>query len=68
MADPNHTQGGKKTIQVNVKMTEADHDLMQRAAARLWPNAILSKAAVVLGLAKLRARQTMAGNGPTHRH
>lgn len=60
MAGTHDTQGGKKTIQINVKMTQQDHELIQRAAAQLWPNAILSKAAIVLGLARLRAQQTLA--------
>ena len=59
MADGLETRGGKKTVQVNVKMTELDHDLMLRAAARLWPNAILSKSAIVLGLARMRTRQAL---------
>jgi hypothetical protein len=67
MAGSYDTEGGKKTIQVNVKMSEQDHELMQRAAARLWPDAILSRAAIVLGLAKLRARQTVAATRPTRR-
>jgi uncharacterized protein (DUF1778 family) len=59
MAGPYDTECGKKSIQVNVKMSEQEHDLIQRAAARLWPDAILSRASIVLGLAKIVAKQTV---------
>lgn len=50
---------GKKTIQINVKMSEHDYNLIQRAAATLWPGAILSKGAIVLGLAKMAAKRVL---------
>ena len=57
MADAHHT--GKKTVQINVKMTESDLHLIQNAAAKLWPNAILSNSAIVLGLAKITAQRVV---------
>jgi hypothetical protein len=59
MAGTHDTEAGKKTIQINVKMSEQDHELILQAAARFWPNAILSKSAMVLGLARMRARQAL---------
>jgi hypothetical protein len=59
MADPHDTEGGKRTIQINVKMNESEFLMMQQAAARLWPDAILSKSAIVLGLALMAARKSI---------
>lgn len=54
---------GKRTVQVNVKMSEADFALLNQAAEALWPEAVISNSGIVLGLARLAARQTMAKNG-----
>src|SRR5215470_17453456 len=48
---------GKRTVQVNVKMTAEDFDLLKRAADKLWPDAILSNSGIILGLAKIAARE-----------
>jgi len=50
---------GKRTVQVNVKMTAEDFALLQRAANALWPNAILSNSGIILGLAKLAANDVL---------
>jgi hypothetical protein len=50
---------GKRTVQVNVKMTTEDFDLLKGAAEKLWPDAILSNSAIILGLAKMTARATV---------
>jgi len=48
---------GKRTVQVNVKMTAEDFELLKRAADKLWPDAILSNSGIILGLAKIAARE-----------
>jgi hypothetical protein len=52
-------QSSKRTIQVNVKMSEEDFELLQRAAAALWPDAILSNSGIILGLAKISAKDIL---------
>ena len=48
---------GKRTVQVNVKMSAEDFALLQKAANVLWPGAVLTNSGIVLGLAKLGANQ-----------
>ncbi|MHB8413699.1 MAG: hypothetical protein ACYDDI_17405 [Candidatus Acidiferrales bacterium] len=50
----------KRTIQVNVKMTQEDFDFLKKAADKRWPDAVMTNSGVVLGLAKIAARQTLA--------
>jgi hypothetical protein len=50
---------GKRTMQVNVKMTVGDFDLLQKAAHTHWPDAVLSNSGIVLGLAKIAARDIL---------
>lgn len=52
---------GKRTVQVNVKMTERDFALLQRAAATLWPDAVLSNSGIILGLARIAAKDVVKG-------
>jgi hypothetical protein len=47
---------GKRTVQVNVKMSSEDFTTLQKAANVLWPEAILSNSGILLGLAKLAAK------------
>lgn len=58
-------QNGKRTVQVNVRMSEQDFDLVQRAAQSLWPDAELSNSGILLGLAKIAARQTLERKAQT---
>lgn len=51
--------GGKRTVQVNVKMNTEDFSTLQRAANALWPDAILSNSGIILGLAKLAAKDIL---------
>ena len=51
--------GGKRTVQINVKMSSEDFATLQKAAHTLWPDAILSNSATVLGLARLAARDIL---------
>jgi len=50
---------GKRTVQVNVKMTSEDFTTLQEAANSLWPEAILSNSGIILGLAKLAAKDIL---------
>jgi uncharacterized protein (DUF1778 family) len=50
---------GKRTVQVNVRLSEEDFVLIRKAAAKLWPDAVLSNSGIVLGLARLAAKQTL---------
>jgi hypothetical protein len=45
----------KRTTSVTVKMTAEDYTLLNRAAERLWPGALLTRSSIVLGLAKIGA-------------
>jgi hypothetical protein len=49
----------KRTTQVNVKMTSEDFQLVMKAAQKRWPDAVLTNSGVVLGLAKIAARQIL---------
>jgi hypothetical protein len=49
----------KRTTQVNVKMTQEDFDLLQKAAAKRWPDAVITNSGIVLALAKIAARETL---------
>ncbi|MCI0724990.1 MAG: hypothetical protein L0338_39400 [Acidobacteria bacterium] len=49
----------KRTIQVNVRMTEEDFDLLNQAADRLWPGAEMTRSGIVLSLAKIAAQNTL---------
>jgi hypothetical protein len=57
MAD---TGGMKRTVQVNVKMTEEDFTLLRKAAERRWPDAVMTNSGIVLALPKIAARETLA--------
>ncbi len=50
-------ESGKRTIQVNVKMSAKDFALLRDAANALWPGAILSNSGIILGLAKMAAKE-----------
>jgi uncharacterized protein (DUF1778 family) len=50
----------KRTVQVNVKMTEDDFRLLQKAAAKKWPDAVMTNSGIVLGLARIAAREVLA--------
>jgi hypothetical protein len=51
--------GGKRTVQVNVKMSAEDFATLQKAANTLWPDAILSNSGIILGLARLAAKDIL---------
>ena len=49
----------KRTIQVNVKMTQDDFELLKKAAEKKWPDAVMTNSGIVLALARIAARQTL---------
>ena len=52
-------QNGKRTVQVNVRMSTEDYTLIRMAANVLWTDAVLTNSGILLGLAKIAARQVM---------
>lgn len=48
-------------------MSEEDFQLLQRAAAELWPDAILSNSGIILGLAKISAKDILQRKTRTKR-
>ncbi len=50
----------KRTVQVNVKMTQEDFDLLRKAAEKKWPDAVMTNSGIVLALAKIAARQILS--------
>jgi hypothetical protein len=49
----------KRTVQVNVKMTENDFRLLRRAAENRWPDAVMTNSGILLAFAKIAARETL---------
>lgn len=56
------TGGMKRTIQINVKMTQEDFDLLKKAAEKRWPDAVITNSGIVLALARIAARQALGKN------
>ena len=46
----------KRTIQVNVKMSEEDFALLKKAADKRWPDAVITNSGIVLALARIAAK------------
>ena len=49
----------KRTVQVNVKMSPDDFQLLKKAAEKKWPDAVMTNSGIVLGLAKISAREVL---------
>jgi hypothetical protein len=49
----------KRTIQVNVKMSEEDFALLKKAADKHWPDAVMTNSGIVLALARIAARELL---------
>lgn len=49
----------KRTVQVNVKMTQEDFDLLRKAAEKKWRDAVMTNSGIVLALTKIAARDTL---------
>jgi hypothetical protein len=45
----------KRTISVSIKLTPDEWDSLKEVANRIWPGAPITKAQIVVGLAKLGA-------------
>jgi hypothetical protein len=58
---------GKRTVQVNVKMSAEDFATLQKAASILWPEAILSNSGIILGLAKRATKEIFKKKPSKHR-
>lgn len=56
-------QTGKRTLQINVRLSVEDFNLVKRAANALWPEAILTNSGILLGLAKIAARDSLKSKG-----
>jgi uncharacterized protein (DUF1778 family) len=49
----------KRTVQVNVKMTEEDFTLLRKAAEKKWPDAVMTNSGIMLALARIAAREIL---------
>jgi hypothetical protein len=49
----------KRTVQVNVKMTEEDFALLRKAAEEHWRDAVMTNSGIVLALARIAARDIL---------
>jgi len=54
---------GKRTVQVNVKMSSDDFAFLRSAAQKLWPDAVISNSGILLGLARIAAKRVLDGTG-----
>jgi hypothetical protein len=52
----------KRSVQINVKLSPEDFDLLKRASEKKWPDAVMTNSGIVLGLAKISAKQIL-GSG-----
>jgi len=49
----------KRSVQVNVKMSPEDFQLLKKAAEKKWPDAVMTNSGIVLGLARIAAREVL---------
>ena len=45
-----------RSVSVTAKMCQADYDLLERAANRIWPRAVMTRSNLILGLALIAAQ------------
>jgi hypothetical protein len=57
----------KRTVQVNVKMTEEDFALLRKAAEEHWQDAVMTNSGIVLALARIAARDILAQKKSTRK-
>jgi hypothetical protein len=50
----------KRTVQVNVKMSPDDFQLLKKAAEKRWPDAVMTNSGILLALAKITARESLS--------
>ena len=51
----------KRSTSVTLKMTADDYEKLTRAAAVLWPKALLTKSSMILSLALIAAEDVLKG-------
>ena len=49
----------KRSMQINVKLSPEDFTLLKKAAAKKWPDAVMTNSGIVLGLAKISAKDIL---------
>jgi hypothetical protein len=49
----------KRSMQINVKLSPEDFSLLKKAAAKKWPDAVMTNSGIVLGLAKISAKEVL---------
>ena len=57
--DTNMQSSSKRTLQINVRMSPEEWDLLKRAADAIWPKAEITNASIMLGLAKMAAEDIL---------
>jgi hypothetical protein len=50
----------KRSVQVNVKMSPDDFQLLKKAAEKRWPDAVMTNSGILLALAKITARESLS--------
>jgi hypothetical protein len=58
---------GKRTVTVSLKMTAEDAELLERATAKLWNDAPVTRSTAVLHLAKIGAQSVLRDRKPAKR-
>ncbi|MCL2660422.1 MAG: hypothetical protein FWD64_07905 [Acidobacteriaceae bacterium] len=58
-------ENGKRELQINVRLSVEDDKLIKKAADILWPDAVLTNSGIVLGLARIAARDTLKSKKPS---
>jgi hypothetical protein len=54
-----HKEAMKRSVQVNVKMSPEDFGLLKKAAAKKWPDAVITNSGILLALARISAREIL---------
>jgi hypothetical protein len=49
----------KRTVQVNVKMSPEDFQLLKKASEKKWPDAVMTNSGIVLGLARIAVKEAL---------
>ncbi|MBZ5533999.1 MAG: hypothetical protein LAO20_21420 [Acidobacteriia bacterium] len=49
----------KRTSSITVKLSPADYSMLTKAAAVIWPGAIMTNSSIVLSLAKIAAENIL---------
>jgi hypothetical protein len=57
----------KKTVSISVKLSPEEWDLLKAVANRIWPNAPITNAGIVAGLALMTAKNLVTAKEPSAR-